>query len=639
MLEGAEDLLIHGPGGHGKSFLINRLRKEAVKILFTAPSGIAAMNIRGVTIHSLFCLKPVIPQPQKYDNPLLKNRISLLEGCRALLIDEISMVSCDLLDKIDMILRTVRNNDSPFGGMRIIMVGDILQLQPFVPDKKSLSLMRKLYPEQDDFAFYHSKVFKDLIIKDDLKIYNLTYDFRHENDPVFYHILTSIRTNKISEEGLKIINTRVINSPDNCIHLATTKQIANFLNDKEMDVLPDKADISELKLEIYCPDEHIKGSMYPMQDELSIKTGMKIMFVMNDSSFKGNRWVNGTRGKVIGKKYSNNELEAVDVSIETKTGNKYHTVTKERYDIYIPTYNKGQGKIDSLKIASVYQFPFIAAWAITIHRSQSLTIDSDIMLELGAKVFAEGQLYVGLSRVRNRGNLFLNRPITKNDILVSPKKYCFDLLLQSRSRLVVKEIDPMQEYKENMEIYMPYSYELSEEEENDIRRQNGDIYREKPSYNIQNHEIFSMPIESAKENITAESSLNGRIYKTKRAPEGLDKIKIILNPYYINLENKTEKLCAHNELTLHKGGPFRMVSIHAEFINHKQDIHISFARAVYCLIEKGIYGIDFLRDIDKDKAIYFIFKFLKHFIILISEVEFYFNIRQENIFIKKESIV
>jgi hypothetical protein len=231
--------------------------------------------------------------------------------------------------------------------------------------------------------------------------------------------------------------------------------------------------------------------------------------------------------------------------------------------------------------------------------------------------------------------------------MVSTKtKYIFELFLKDQNRFVVKKISPMQEYKENMNIYMPNSvatnfhehYELSEEEINDIRL-NSNFHKEKTNQNTQIYNKYSIPIKPLQEKVIAEPSLNNKIYKTKRAPEGLDKIKIILNPYYINLENKSDKLCSHNELTLHKGGPFRMVSIHAEFINHKQDIHISLARAVYHLIEKGIYNIEFLKGVDKYKAIYFIFKHLNYFIILISEVEFYFNIRRENIVVKKEAII
>jgi hypothetical protein len=389
------------------------------------------------------------------------------------------------------------------------------------------------------------------------------------------------------------------------MHLTTTKQIANFINDKKMDELSDENDISTLEKEIHFKDEIIYKDMYPLQDELSIKMGMKIIFVMNDSSIKGRRWVNGTRGKVVGKHYNNNnELEIVDISIETEEENRTHTVTKEWYDIYIPTYNEALKKIEALKIASVYQFPFIAAWAITIHRSQSLTIDSCVQLELGETVFAEGQLYVGLSRVRNMENLFLNRSITKRDILVSEETKSFDTFLKRQKRLVKNIIiEPTQ---------FDMGFLMSDSVANNFRSYY-EPEEEKNNFELI-QEIFIHHKEQAKtarslpKNIAVESTFNNKIYKTKRAPEGLDKITIILNPYYIDLENKIINLYSRNELTLHKGGPFRMISIHAEFINHKQDIHISFARAVYFLIEKGILNIDFLKNIDKDKAIYFIFK-------------------------------
>jgi ATP-dependent exoDNAse (exonuclease V) alpha subunit len=451
MCHGLDPLFIHGGAGYGKSYLINEMRKVCSGALFTAPSGIAALNIQGLTLHSLFGLKPVTPLPSY--NEINKNKKALFVKAGTLLIDEISMVNCDLLDKIDNIFRETRKNDKPFGGMRIIMVGDIFQLQPIIK-KESLRLLRKIYPETETFTFFNSKVFKNEDFLDSLKIVNLEYDYRHEKDKDFSQLLSSIRKGKYSTDILEKINNRVSNTNFNGIRLTTTNAIADFLNKKEMDKLPDKIDVSKIEIELFQFNTYLQNDMYPMADELQIKTDMKIMFILNDSIANGKRWVNGTSG-IITKKLFNykNELETLIVSVNENN----YKVHKEWYDIYIPYYNEKENIIDYNKIASVLQFPLIAAWAITIHKSQSLTLDS-VMLDLGADVFADGQLYVGISRVKYLDHLFINRPVEKKDIKVSSDiiRFYQDFIL-SKAYHVVKQLDPRIEYKEGMELYMPNS--------------------------------------------------------------------------------------------------------------------------------------------------------------------------------------
>jgi hypothetical protein len=642
-----ENLFIHGPAGYGKSHLIKEYKKKLKSTLFAAPSGIAALNIQGITLHSLFCLKPVSPQPGYYENNLNENRITLLKKAVTLLIDEISMVSADLLDKIDIILRTVRKNESPFGDMRIIMVGDIFQLQSFQNNDTSLKLLKKLYPDKDSFQFYNSNVFNNPEFLENLKVYHLSHDFRHENDPRFSDLLSLIRINKAETQDLEKINARVTCEKVDCLRLTTKNSIAEYINSFELRRLDDKLDVSVLKMELFDASETILPSMYPVHDELLIKIGMKIIFVMNDSETNGKRWVNGTRGTVTGKWYNNDELELVRVSIENREGKPFD-VKKEWFGIYVPRYDEKESKIISSHIASVCQFPFIAAWAITIHRSQSLTLDK-AMLELGADVFAAGQLYVGLSRVKRLEDLYLNRPIHKSDIKLLPETAFSLFNLKFKAvRCVVKEVDPRIEQIQNLIALMP------DPAVNDTRVYNEEINEQLEAFNraLTDSALYDRDINVEDAGAEPERNTAGNAagvndnvlkqdYKPKRkkAPEGIDKIKLVLNPFYVNLESYRKNLNAQNSLTLHKGGPFRMLSIHAEYINPKVDIHLTIAKAVFSLINNDILDLSFLKDGDRRKALYFIYTHLDYFVILVSEIEFYFNIKSENMRIKDEAVI
>jgi ATP-dependent exoDNAse (exonuclease V) alpha subunit len=222
---------------------------------------------------------------------------------------------------------------------------------------------------------------------------------------------------------MKLINEWV-RERKNCVRLTTTNKIADYINKQKMEELPDMEYLSILKTTIFHQTETVRS---PMKDELFIKEGMKMMFVMNDSQINGRRWVNGTIGRVVRKSF-NEDKKLISVAVKVinrvSMDDKVYEVTRESYDIYEPFYNQDTDTIESRCIAKVEQFPFIPAWAITIHKSQSLTLD-EIGIELGARAFAEGQVYVALSRVRARYGFFLNRPIVREDIKVSPETIRF----------------------------------------------------------------------------------------------------------------------------------------------------------------------------------------------------------------------
>jgi hypothetical protein len=432
-----QNMFIFGEAGTGKSWLIKELQKKSTDILYAAPSGIAALNIQGLTLHSLFCLQQVTPQPPSFDTPLNEHKERLLQKAHTLLIDEISMVSCDLLDKVDIVLRKVRQNETPFGGIRMIFVGDIFQLHPFITSEQ-LPLMKKLYPDNGNhFNFYNSKVFSyfykcKLFSKDalELSVYYLTHNYRHCEDPLFGQALSTIRANRPTKEDLELINHQVLgkaefeqfSSSDSCVLLTTTNEIADYINNQRMEELPDTKYRSYAAFNISPLPEKWR---YPMKDVLSIKVGMKIMFVMNDSQINGRRWVNGTAGRVIGKTFNQDqELISVTVVIDSDSNEKKYEVTRESYNIYEAFYNPKTDTVESRFAGTVVQFPFAAGWAITIHKSQSLTL-AKAGIALGARAFAEGQVYVALSRVKARNDFFLNRPIRRDDIKVSSETMRF----------------------------------------------------------------------------------------------------------------------------------------------------------------------------------------------------------------------
>jgi hypothetical protein len=537
-----KNFLIIGPAGYGKSYLINRIQEGEIpdfgipkedfeafrlsNVLYAAPSGIAARNINGVTLHSLFKMLPVTPQPQYIDVPITGERAALLKNARHLVIDEISMVSCDILDKIDLILKTVRNDNEPFGGIRLIMIGDPFQLQP-VPqkDKRTKKIMKMLYPGIETYTFYNSRIFQDETFQSSLKIYNLEYDFRHENDKKYGAILSSIRIGIFSDMAANYINSRVDPNDDDVvdIRLVPTNRLAKFYNDLELKKLPDEEDVSEIEIKMFNTEIHLMPDMYPLEQIITLKTGMKIIFVMND---KNKRWVNGTRGVITKKTYNAGRLETVFVS----AGDEEYEVGREWYDIYYPFYNKKEHKIIPKKIASVYQFPFLAGWAITIHRSQSLTLNKG-RLQLGHRLFAEGQLYVALSRVKNIEDITINRLIDKSDITVLPETIRFyNEYLLPKSRSVIKERYTEAEHIENLKILMADSVvnnfsgtvDFSPAESEELK----DYFYEEDIDN-DNDKAYPKKIENriSKDNIETVNDTISQTYKKKNPLKELTRLK------------------------------------------------------------------------------------------------------------------
>lgn len=390
---------ITGKAGTGKSTLLTYFRKKTKKnIVVLAPTGIAAINVEGSTIHSFFRFAPHLIEESAITRDF--QRIDLFIKLDMLIIDEISMVRADLLDGIDYSLRLNRKSNLPFGGVQIIFFGDLYQLPPVVVGKDLTDYFNENF---GGFYFFNAKVFKDITFQ----YLELQTIFR-QKDESFKKILNSIRENRVSDIELAILNSRfdphhIYKQNDISLTLSTTNKISEDINIERINSLNSK----EFYYDAIITGKYDKAS-YPTEARLVLKKGAQIMMLKNDSK---KRWVNGTLGLV--KHLTDNEVE---ISIN---GTSY-LIEKATWEAIEYQYNKEEKKIESIVIGSFTQFPLKLAWAITIHKSQGRTFEN-IVIDLGTGAFAHGQTYVALSRCKSLEGVTLRRQIRKSDLILDPK--------------------------------------------------------------------------------------------------------------------------------------------------------------------------------------------------------------------------
>ncbi|MDR1588072.1 MAG: AAA family ATPase, partial [Treponema sp.] len=319
MCNGKDHLFIHGGAGSGKSELIHKMQKNDKNVIYAAPSGIAALNIKGATIHSVFSLKPTV---QNVNEPIkIKDieKIKIIKNAKTLLIDEVSMVRCDLFDKIDSCLRKIRENNMPFGGVRIILVGDLFQLGPVVADIDRSYLIKYGY-KNDNFEFFNSAIWKENNFISNIRFYELNHNFRQSEDMTFNTILSSIRLGLYDTKKMTLINKRVVNYyDDNCHYLTVRNKTARAINESKLLELKGNQYESVPFVDPLSMSDNNAVRKCPINQVLSIKENMKIMFVMNDGGKNGKRWVNGTIGFISGIKIGvNNYIESVTIDINGK---------------------------------------------------------------------------------------------------------------------------------------------------------------------------------------------------------------------------------------------------------------------------------------------------------------------------------
>lgn len=427
-----QSVFLTGKAGTGKStflkYICNHTKKKYVVL---APTGIAAINAGGVTLHSFFKLpfRPMLP-----DDPDLslshgrifeffkypKEKRKIIAEVDLIIIDEISMVRADIIDCVDRILRVYSGNMRlPFGGKQLLFVGDVFQLEPVVPsDQKEILSLFYASP-----FFFSARVFKDInLVPIELqKVYRQT-------DSVFINILDRIRNNAARKQELDTLNGRYFPSfepqnEDMYITLATRRDQVDFINEKKLAELPGEEYVSVGKIEGDFPE-----SSLPTQLNLSIKEQAQVIFIDNDYE---RRWVNGTIGMVSGIDENGNVYVLLESGVE-------HLVEPTSWRNYKYKYNEKEKRIEEEIVGTFEQLPIRLAWAITVHKSQGLTF-SRVVVDLTGGIFAGGQTYVALSRCTSLEGLVLKSKISSRDIFIRKEIVEFSQIFNNQA-LIEKSI-------------------------------------------------------------------------------------------------------------------------------------------------------------------------------------------------------
>ncbi|MEE0974188.1 MAG: AAA family ATPase [Muribaculaceae bacterium] len=407
-----QSVFLTGKAGTGKSTFLKYIRDNIKKkYVVLAPTGIAAVNVGGVTMHSFFRipLKPLLPDDPDFAVKRLRERMKypkdlrkLIKELELIIIDEISMVRADVIDFIDKILRVYSSNmREPFGGKQLLLVGDIFQLEPVVTS----DMREVLCTHYQNSYFFSANAFSQIeIVPIELKkIYR-------QNDSQFISMLDRIRMGRPLQEDVLKLNQRVFErdsastSDDKMVMtLATRRDMVDTINENRLKELSSKEMTYTGQITGDFPENSLPTTM-----ELTIKVGAQVVFIKND---REKRWVNGSIGKIV--KAKKNSIE-----IELESGAKY-AVEKAVWENIVYKYDEKTNRVIENVIGTFEQYPIKLAWALTVHKSQGLTFNN-VVIDIGRGAFSSGQTYVALSRCRSFEGMQLRSTVSERDIFVNP---------------------------------------------------------------------------------------------------------------------------------------------------------------------------------------------------------------------------
>ncbi|WP_298903096.1 helix-turn-helix domain-containing protein [uncultured Psychroserpens sp.] len=400
------NVFLTGKAGTGKTTFLHKLKMNSLKrMVVVAPTGVAAINAKGITIHSFFQVPfgPILPHDDLnsktgFNRKFNKTKINIIKSIDLLIIDEISMVRADLLDAIDKTLRRFRNRNKVFGGVQLLMIGDLQQLAPVVKENE-WQLLKTHYKNA---YFFSSLAYQQCNA--------VTIELRHiyrQDNPKFIKILNEIRNNTLSKSSISELNKRyrpdfTPNKDEGYISLTTHNSKAENTNISELENLDGEQRVYKATIKGKFPE-----FSYPNKEELVLKVGAQVMFVKNDSSVE-KRYFNGKIGKVI-------LLDDNEIIVKCPDDDFNIVTTPEEWENINYTVNKETKVITENRIGTYTQMPLRLAWAITIHKSQGLTFEKAIIDAKGA--FAHGQTYVALSRCKSLEGLVLKSKISENQVI------------------------------------------------------------------------------------------------------------------------------------------------------------------------------------------------------------------------------
>lgn len=397
---GCPSIFVTGKAGTGKSTLIHWLRSKLDSCAVVAPTAVAAATIQGDTIHSFFGLPPRLIDPDESHPTSTRVRL-VLDNIKCLIVDEVSMVLPNLIDTMSNILRSARRNQLPFGGVPVVFVGDLLQLRPVVSSQEEAVYFSHRYKTCYFFSadiFHEQQVVPVVLSK-----------VRRQADTEFIEALNRIRLNDDCRGAVALFNRRCFRDKPtgsaNGVYLVPTNKAARTINMRELDRLSGDVRLYEARITGDVPAN--KWNL-TAADRLELKSDAKVVFLKNRKP----DWINGDLGTVVG-------MDADSIRVRKEKTDNVVVVGREIWQKYKYKYDYETRRVEAEVVGTFEQFPVALGWAITIHKSQGLTVD-DLTLDLGGGAFAEGQTYVALSRARTLDGISLTKPISMRDVRTDP---------------------------------------------------------------------------------------------------------------------------------------------------------------------------------------------------------------------------